>query len=149
MADSIIQPTLGFEGYIFVGDVSAETSALTELEECSALKYGQTFSEVDATLQGNHGVKTYVKGQMDFSVGFDLKFLNIQSEEGEKILNAVKTRTPVKIHAVNKADGAGPCGVFYVFGQEISMDGDTVQGTSCTCRPAAGYPIPTWEERTA
>ena len=134
-------PLLGFEGYIYVNGV--------ELKECSNLRYGQAYGEVDATFQGDHGVKTYMKGQVDYTIGFDLKLMDTQSTEGAAVLAAIKSRTPIPIHAVKSSTGDGPSGTWMVFGQEVAADGENVQAVSCTCRPAAGYATPTWVTHSA
>lgn len=136
-------PVLGFEGYIYVGEVGATTGTLTELKECNQLNFNMSFGEVDATMQGNHGVKSYKKGLQDFSIGFSLLLQDTQSDEGNLVLNAIRSRTPIQIHVVNALSGEGPCGTFYVFGSEVSIDGENLESIACTCRPAAGYGVPT------
>ncbi|MDO4574170.1 MAG: hypothetical protein Q4D98_03030 [Planctomycetia bacterium] len=141
-------PVLGFEGYIYVGEVGTAISELTELKECNQLNFSMGFGEVDATMQGDHGIKSYKKGLQDFSVGFSLLLLDTQSEEGTIVLNAIRSRTPIQIHVVNALSGDGPYGSFYVFGSDVSIDGENLEAISCTCRPAAGYGVPVITQRT-
>lgn len=136
-------PVLGFEGYAYVGAAGTAAASLTELKECQQLNFSLSFGEVEATMQGDHGVKTYKKGMQDFSLGLALILMDTQSTEGALVLSAIRNRTPIQLHVVNAETGEGPCGTFYVFGNEVSVDGENLETISCTCRPASGYPIPT------
>ena len=134
-------PLMGFEGRAYVA--AAGSTPTSELKEVRNLKISCTYTEVDTTVQGDHGVKTAGKGMQDFQLAFDLVISESPSTEAGLVLTAIHSRTPVAMHFVERASGSGPRGTFHVFGGDQTISGDDVQTSSCTAKPAFGYATPT------
>lgn len=132
---------MGFDGYAYCG--AAGATASNEMKHVQNLKIGITFGEVDATIQGTHGIKAYAKGLKDVVLGFDLVVFDTPDEADTVILNAIANRTPISLHFIEKESGTGPKGTFYIFGGERSMSGESLQTLPCTAKPATGYDAPT------
>ena len=134
-------PLMGFEGRAYIA--AAGSTPTSELKEVRNLKISCTYSEVDTTVQGDHGTKTAGKGMIDFQLAFDLVISDSPSTEAALVLTAINSRTPVALHFVERASGSGPRGTFHIFGGEQTISGDDVQTISCTAKPAFGYATPT------
>lgn len=134
-------PLMGFEGRAYAAE--AGSAPTTEIMNCRNLRIGASFTEVDTTVQGNRGIKSYSKGLQDFMLAWDQVVCDEPAASDALVMGAINSRTPVALHFVEQASGSGPKGTFHIFGGEQTMDGDGVQTIPCTARPATGYPPPT------
>lgn len=133
-------PLMGFEGYAYCA--AAGSTPSTEMKNVRALKVGMQFSEVDTTVQGNRGVKSYSKGLKDCVLAWDQVITDNPDSADQIILAAADSRTPIALHFIEKSGGTGPKGTFHVFGGEQTMDSDGVQIRPMTAKPATGYDPP-------
>jgi len=139
-------PLMGFEGYLYVG--AAEADPTLEVKNCRSLALGASFTEVDTTVQGNRGIKSYSKGLQDFVISWSQVVCATPEEGDSLIMEAIASRTPVTLWALEKNGGQGPKGVFHLFGGEQTVDGDSVQVIPVTARPATGYDAPSVASKT-
>lgn len=128
-------PLMGFEGRAYTGD--------SEIKNIRSLKFGVSFTEVDSTVQGNHGVESYSKGLKDVVLGFDKVVTDNPDAQDTAVMNAILNRTPIPLTFIEKESGSGPSGTFHIFGGEQTLDGDGLQVIPCTAKPATGYDPPT------
>lgn len=134
-------PLMGFEGYAYCA--AAGSAPSTEMKNVRELKVGIQFTEVDTTVQGNRGVKSYSKGMKDCVLAWDHVITDNPDDADQIILAAADSRTAVALHFVEKSGGTGPKGTFHIFGGEQTMAGDGVQIRPMTAKPATGYAPPT------
>lgn len=140
-------PLMGFEGYLYVG--AADENPSLEVKNCRTLALGASFTEVDTTVQGNRGVKSYSKGLQDFVISWSQVVCETPEEGDALIMEAIASRIPVTLWALEKNGGKGPKGVFHLFGGEQTVDGDSVQVIPVTARPATGYDAPTVADKAS
>lgn len=133
-------PLMGFEGRAYAA--AAGSTPTSEIKNCRNLRIGASYSEVDTTVQGNRGSKSYSKGLQDFTLAWDQVVCDTPSEADALVMNAISSRTPIALHFIEQSAGSGPQGTFHLFGGEQTMDGDGVQTIPCTARPATGYTPP-------
>lgn len=136
------QPLMGFEGYIYVGEAGSET--LTEDKRVTNLRCGHSFSEVDTTIQGNHGHRSYSKGLEDSVMAWDQVIFDEMDEPSALVDRATHNRKyPIALKVIEKESGRGFVGTFNLFGGDTTMTQDGMQATPITARPATGYDPPT------
>ena len=133
-------PLMGFEGYAYCA--AAGSTPSTEMKNVRALKMGIQFTEVDTTVQGNRGTKSYSKGLKDCVLSWEQVITDNPDAADQIILGAADGRTPVALHFIEKSGGTGPKGTFQIFGGEQTMDADGVQVRQMTAKPATGYAPP-------
>lgn len=131
-------PLMGFQGRGYAAVAGEEPT--TEIKSMRDLAFGMPYSEVDTTVQGNRGVKSYSKGLQDCVITWNQVVCEEYDEADALVMNAIGSRTPIALHFVEKTTGKGPKGTFLLFGGSQTMSGDGVQVIPVTARPATGYP---------
>lgn len=149
---------MAFEGEIFFGTAGSDTidsSQMTQGENVSELKLPApgSYSEVEHTLKKHGGAKAYIKGLLDWVINFSISKEYTETNgtrtfapDVQLVLDAAKSRKPLRILLADYENGEGPVGDFLVFASEYDGSGDAAQIISCTAKPYAGAGAVQWQK---
>lgn len=144
-------PLIGFECNVYYGTSGGDntTAPSTLMQYIFDPKYGLQYGEVAVNLRKHAGQKTYMKGNKDLVVTFNIA--DVYNADGTRpteittIVNAGMSRnTPVKLFFANKVSGEGPCCDFELWLGEKATDDEGIQYWPVTAKPWAGGEAIAW-----
>lgn len=150
---------MAFEGQIYFGEAgsgSVDKSTMTLGENIQELKLPApgSYGEVEHTLKKHQGAKAYLKGLLDWVLNFSISKEYAEGTDGERtyaadvqlVLDAARSRTPIRILLEDYDGGEGPVGDFLIFASEYEGSGEAAQVISCTAKPYAGAGAVKWQK---
>ena len=144
---------MAFEGKMEIGSTigTAGDASLIEAENVSEIKVNiGTYTEIEHVLKKHKGAKAYLKGLREDQLTFTLSkeytgtTTRTLAPDVQIVMNALRSRTPIRIRLSDYDGGEGPVGDWVLWGDGTSLDGDEAQQISVTAKPYAGSDAIKW-----